>query len=61
VTIAAAMHRSAADLVVFERAGALVVRPVWVGTERYFQALFRDPRDAFLVGMTGGLHVDFCP
>jgi len=36
------------------------VLPAMVGTERYYQAIFRDVQAPGSLGMTNGLHVDFC-
>ena len=38
----------------------LSVTPGMVGTRMYFQGFFRDPADPTGLGLTNGLHVDFC-
>jgi hypothetical protein len=37
------------------------VTPAMVGTELYYQAIFRDSQARQHLGLTNGLHVDFCP
>ena len=38
----------------------VAVTPAMVGTRRYYQVMFRDPGDPTGLGLTNGLHVDFC-
>lgn len=36
------------------------IDPGLAGTTRYYQVTFRDPGASFDLGLTNGLHVDFC-
>jgi len=38
----------------------VAVTPAMVGTERFYQVFFRDPAAAEHLGLSDGLHVDFC-